>query len=119
MDIKYGINDAFTLDAILIPDFGQTKFDDQILNLGPFEQQFNENRSFFTEGTDLFSKGDLLYSRRIGGRPNNQPTVAENETIIENPSSVDLINALKVSGRTKGGLGIGILNAVTKDICNN
>jgi hypothetical protein len=68
----------------------------------------------FTEGTDLFSKGDLLYSRRIGGRPNNQPTVAENETIIENPSSVDLINALKVSGRTKGGLGIGILNAVTK-----
>jgi hypothetical protein len=25
MDIKYGINDAFTLDVILIPDFGQTK----------------------------------------------------------------------------------------------
>jgi hypothetical protein len=24
LDIKYGINDAFTLDAILIPDFGQT-----------------------------------------------------------------------------------------------
>jgi hypothetical protein len=35
LDIKYGINDAFTLDAILIPDFGQTKFDDQILILGP------------------------------------------------------------------------------------
>jgi hypothetical protein len=28
LDIKYGINDAFTLDAILIPDFGQTKYDD-------------------------------------------------------------------------------------------
>jgi hypothetical protein len=64
LDIKYGINDAFTLDAILIPDFGQTKYDDQILNLGPFEQQFNENRPFFT-GTDLFSKGDLVYSRRM------------------------------------------------------
>jgi hypothetical protein len=38
LDVKYGINDAFTLDAILVPDFGQTKFDDQILNLGPFEQ---------------------------------------------------------------------------------
>jgi hypothetical protein len=60
----HGINDAFTLDAILIPDFGQTKYDDQILNLGPFEQQFNENRPFY-EGTDLFSKGDLVYSRRI------------------------------------------------------
>jgi hypothetical protein len=63
LDIKYGINDAFTLDAILIPDFGQTKYDDQILNLGPFEQQFNE--PFYTEGTDLFSKGDLVYSRGI------------------------------------------------------
>ena len=114
LDIKYGINDAFTLDAILIPDFGQTKYDDQILNLGPFEQQFNENRPFFTEGTDLFSKGNLVYSRRIGGRPITYPTATENEVIIENPSSVDLINALKVSGRTKEGLGIGILNAVTK-----
>lgn len=114
LDIKYGINDAFTLDMILIPDFGQTKYDDQILNLGPFEQQFNENRPFFTEGTDLFSKGNLLYSRRIGGRPSNYPTFSSNEKIIENPSSVNLINALKVSGRTKNGLGIGILNAVTE-----
>ncbi|MFE3870020.1 DUF5916 domain-containing protein [Flavobacterium sp. ZS1P70] len=114
LDIKYGINDAFTLDMILIPDFGQTKYDDQILNLGPFEQQFNENRPFFTEGTDLFSKGNLLYSRRIGGRPSNYPTVSNDEKIIENPSSVNLINALKVSGRTKDGLGIGILNAVTE-----
>ena len=114
LDIKYGINDAFTLDAILIPDFGQTKYDDQILNLGPFEQQFNENRPFFTEGTDLFSKGNLLYSRRIGGSPSNYPTTASNEKIIDNPSSINLINALKVSGRTKDGLGIGILNAVTE-----
>jgi hypothetical protein len=114
LDIKYGINDAFTLDAILIPDFGQTKYDDQILNLGPFEQQFNENRSFFTEGTDLFSKGNLLYSRRIGGRPSLYPNASPDEEIIDNPSSVNLINALKISGRTKGGLGIGILNAVTE-----
>ncbi len=114
LDIKYGINDAFTLDAILIPDFGQTKYDDQILNLGPFEQQFNENRPFFTEGTDLFSKGNLVYSRRIGGSPSKYPTTETNETIIDNPASVNLINALKVSGRTKDGLGIGILNAVTE-----
>src|SRR5690606_8430338 len=35
LDIKYGINDAFTLDAILVPDFGQTKFDNVELNLSP------------------------------------------------------------------------------------
>jgi hypothetical protein len=35
------------------------------------------------------------------------PTATKNEIIIDNPSSVDLINALKVSGRTKDGLGVG------------
>ncbi|WP_264522823.1 carbohydrate binding family 9 domain-containing protein [Flavobacterium sp. N502536] len=114
MDIKYGINDAFTLDAILIPDFGQTKYDDQILNLGPFEQQFNENRAFFTEGTDLFNKGKMFYSRRIGGKPSIEITLKDNEKIIEEVQNVNLINALKISGRTKNGLGIGILNAVTE-----
>ncbi|WP_433780133.1 DUF5916 domain-containing protein [Flavobacterium anhuiense] len=114
MDIKYGITDAFTIDAILIPDFGQTKYDDQILNLGPFEQQFNENRAFFTEGTDLFSKGNIFYSRRIGGAPSIDPSLNENEEITELPAAVNLVNALKLSGRTKNGLGIGVLNAVTE-----
>ncbi len=115
MDIKYGINDAFTLDAVLIPDFGQTALDQKILNLGPFEQQFNENRSFFTEGTDLFNKGNLFYSRRIGGSPTTAAETNKNEKIIENPSIVGLLNATKISGRTKNGLGIGFLNAVTED----
>lgn len=114
LDIKYGINDAFTLDAMLIPDFGQTKYDDRILNLSPFEQQFNENRGFFTEGTDLFSKGNLFYSRRIGRAPSLSPDTNTNEEIIENPATADLYNATKISGRTKGGLGIGYLNAVTQ-----
>jgi Domain of unknown function (DUF5916)/Carbohydrate family 9 binding domain-like len=114
LDIKYGISEAFTLDAILIPDFGQTKFDNSILNLSPFEQIYDENRPFFTEGTDLFNKGLLFYSRRIGQSSKNHPTLNTNEKVTIYPSSVDLINAVKVSGRTKGGLGIGVLNAVTK-----
>jgi len=119
MDIKYGLTDAFTLDAVLIPDFGQTKYDNQILNLGPFEQQFNENRAFFTEGTDLFNKGNLFYSRRIGGRPSIsywelQAALPSNFEIIEYPEKISLLNAVKISGRTKDGLGIGFLNAVTE-----
>ena len=114
MDIKYGINDAFTLDAILVPDFGQTKFDNAILNLEPFEQQFDENRAFFTEATDLFSKGNLFYSRRIGGAPMAEPSTNVNEVVTEYPSSTDLLNAVKVSGRTEKGLGIGFLNAITE-----
>lgn len=116
MDIKYGINDSFTLDAILVPDFGQAKFDNVILNLSPYEQQFTENRPFFTEGTDLFNKGNLFYSRRIGGSPRFNPENLDNSTeyVVEQPATVNLLNATKVSGRTKHGLGIGILNAVTE-----
>jgi len=114
LDIKYGINDAFTLDAILVPDFGQTKFDNVVLNLGPFEQQFNENRPFFTEGTDMFSKGGLLYTRRIGASPDFYPELADNETIDEFPNTTNLLNAIKISGRNNDGLGIGFLNAITE-----
>lgn len=114
MDVKYGINDAFTLDAILVPDFGQTTYDNVTLNLSPFEQQFGENRPFFTEGTDLFNKGGIFYSRRIGGRPSTKAKLDTNEEYIENPAKVNLLNAMKISGRTKSGLGIGILNAVTE-----
>ncbi|NQV77445.1 MAG: carbohydrate binding family 9 domain-containing protein [Lutibacter sp.] len=118
LDLKYGINESFTLDATLIPDFGQTAFDDQVLNLGPFEQRYEEKRSFFTEGTELFSKGGLFYSRRIGNTSVSYDVVEENlgvnEEIIENPSKVNMLNALKLSGRTEKGLGIGIFNAITE-----
>ena len=60
LDLKYGLNDAFTLDMTLIPDFGQTRSDNQVLNLGPFEVRFNENRPFFIEGTDLFQIGGVF-----------------------------------------------------------
>jgi len=117
MDVKYGINQAFTLDATLVPDFGQVQSDNKVLNLTPFEIKYTENRPFFTEGTELFSKGNLFYARRIGIDPvllhspyDNQNA---NETIIKNPRESKLINATKVSGRTAKGLGIGVLNAVT------
>lgn len=118
MDIKYGINQAFTLDMTLIPDFGQVQSDNQVLNLTPFEVQFNENRSFFTEGTELFNKGNLFYSRRIGGTPIHlydvYNVVDSTETIVKNPSESKLLNATKISGRTQSGLGIGFLNAITR-----
>ncbi|WGD34624.1 DUF5916 domain-containing protein [Olleya sp. YS] len=113
LDIKYGITENITLDATLIPDFSQAGFDNVELNLGPFEQQFAEQRQFFTEGVDLFSKGNLFYSRRIGDRPSGRVNLNSNESIEEFPEKVQLLNAVKVSGRTKKGLGIGFFNAIT------
>ncbi|OSZ81652.1 hypothetical protein CAP36_06780 [Chitinophagaceae bacterium IBVUCB2] len=115
LDVKYGITPAFTLDATLIPDFGQVQSDNRILNLTPFDVQFNENRAFFTEGTELFSKGGLFYSRRIGVEPvYNKLSVGTDEIVTKQPRESKLINATKISGRTQKGLGIGLLNAVTK-----
>lgn len=115
MDVKYGISDAFTLDMTLIPDFGQVQFDNQVLNLSPFEVQFDENRQFFTEGTELFNKGNLFYSRRVGGTPLHYDAVydqlEEGEEVIRNPATTQLYNATKLSGRNKQGLGIGVFNA--------
>jgi hypothetical protein len=119
MDVKYGLNSGFTLDLTLIPDFAQVQSDNVFLNLSPFQVKFDDYRPFFTEGTELFNKAGLFYSRRIGDAPaladdvlttyGNNP----NYKIIKNPGITRLYNATKFSGRTKGNLGIGIFNAVS------
>lgn len=116
MDIKWGLNESFTLDATLIPDFGQVISDNVINNLSPFEVQFQENRPFFTEGTEIFNKAGLFYSRRVGATPRGYFSVQgmQNDSIrvIKNPGIVQLYNATKFSGRNKKKLAIGVFNAV-------
>ena len=55
-DLKYGLNDAFTLDMTLIPDFGQVQSDNQVLNLTLLRCIFVERRQFFTEGLNYLTK---------------------------------------------------------------
>ncbi|KAA9338348.1 carbohydrate binding family 9 domain-containing protein [Hymenobacter busanensis] len=130
-DVKWGINESFTLDATLVPDFGQVQSDNQVLNLSPFEVQFAENRQFFTEGTELFNKGGLFYSRRVGAQPigygsassylrkryrDAEGRVHEGEFVARNPGVTQLLNATKISGRTNKGLGVGLFNALSNDV---
>jgi len=116
MDIRYGISDAFTLDMTLIPDFGEARSDDEVLNLSPFEVQFDENRQFFKEGTERFNKGSIFYTRRVGGTPvkyyDIEDELQDDEEIIENPGEAQLYNAFKISGKTSNGLGIGFFNGI-------
>ena len=118
MDVKYGISQSYTLDMTLIPDFGQVASDKNVLNLSPFEVKYAENRPFFTEGTELFNKGNLFYSRRIGGQPIHQYDIRSSldstEMVTDNPTQTSLLNATKISGRNQKGFAIGILNAVAK-----
>ncbi|MGC4101901.1 DUF5916 domain-containing protein [Ferruginibacter sp.] len=119
MDVKYGINESFTLDMTLIPDFAQVQSDNLLLNLTPFEVKFDDYRPFFTEGTELFNKAGLFYSRRIGAAPGGSSAVLKkygadpNYVIDKNPGITRLYNATKISGRTKDNLGVGIFNAVS------
>lgn len=118
MDVKYGINESFTLDATLIPDFGQVISDNVVNNLTPYEVRFDEYRPFFTEGTEIFNKSGLFYSRRVGATPTGYQDVADmaandpNIEIVKNPGRTQLYNAIKLSGRTNKKLGIGFLNAI-------
>lgn len=119
LDLRYGINESFTLDMMLIPDFGQVQSDDQILNLSPDETKFDEKRQFFTEATELFNRGGIFYSKRIGGTPKNKNDVEDDlgldEIIVENPIEAKILNSTKISGRTSKGLGIGFLNSMIRN----
>lgn len=125
MDVKYGINEAFTFDMTLIPDFSQVISDQLIRNLSAFEQQLTENRPFFTEGVELFNKQGLFYSRRVGGTPKGFNSVGAryaNDSIYEidqNPNVTPLYNSFKISGRTEKKLGIGLFNALATPVKAN
>jgi len=63
---------------------------------------------FFTEGTELFNKAGLFYSRRVGAAPGGASAVLKkygsdpNYRIDKNPGITRLYNAAKISGRTQG-----------------
>ena len=122
LDLKYGINNSFTLDATLIPDFGQVSFDNKELNLTPFEQQYSEKRAFFTEGASIFKKADggwgggrFFYSRRIGQELSyNNDSELSNEELLRYDDKPDLINSIKITGTTENKLSLGVLNAFTE-----
>jgi hypothetical protein len=122
MDVKYGINEAFTFDMTLIPDFSQVISDQIIRNVSAFEQQLTENRPFFTEGVELFNKQGLFYSRRVGGTPRNYNQVNASFSdpnlyeIEKNPNVTPLFNSFKISGRNEKKLGIGLFNALAAPV---
>jgi len=117
LDLKLGLNESYTLDMTLIPDFGQVQTDDEIYNLSPFEVYYSERRPFFMEGTELFDKGNVFYSRRVGKQPSGyydvEDSLQENEKITKNPQNAQLINATKISGKSTKNLAVGFFNGMT------
>jgi len=124
-DVKYGITSDLTLTATINPDFGQVEADPAVINLGAYEIYFREQRPFFLEGTDIFQFGNtttfnsagnpvVFYSRRIGRQPQaNAQTAGIDVNHSDIPANTTIATAAKVSGKTKGGLSMGVLNAFT------
>ncbi|RFT16428.1 MAG: hypothetical protein OP8BY_1606 [Candidatus Saccharicenans subterraneus] len=94
VDVKYGIQPNLYLDVTASPDFSQVESDPFLYQLSPYENYLQENRPFFTEGSQYFSLATgtrIFYSRRI-----RDPRLAA-----------------KISGKT-GKYSFGILGALNK-----
>ncbi|MGQ0562553.1 MAG: DUF5916 domain-containing protein [Gemmatimonadota bacterium] len=124
-DLKYGITPNITLNATINPDFGQVEADPAVVNLTAFETFLRERRPFFVEGTGLYqfrlncyivvdcsTNEGLFYSRRIGRSPVLRGAYGDAAT----PSATPIAGAAKLTGRTKGGLSFGVLDAVTPSV---
>ncbi len=117
LDAKYGLTSDLTLNATINPDFGQVEADPSRVNLTAFETFFEERRPFFVEGSNIFGFNAgfgldrLFYSRRIGRSPGQ--SALGSAAFVDEPTSSSILGALKLSGRTKSGWSIGVLDAIT------
>ncbi|HLB53929.1 MAG TPA: DUF5916 domain-containing protein, partial [Gemmatimonadales bacterium] len=121
LDFKYGLSSNLTVDGTVNPDFGQVEADPAVLNLSAFETFFQERRPFFMEGAGLLSfhmncygrhgcgSENLFYSRRIGRSPQLSGRYGD----AASATGTTILGAAKVTGRTPGGLAIGMIEAVT------
>jgi hypothetical protein len=123
VDGKIAVTNDFTLNFTVNPDFGQVEADPSEVNLTAFESYFQEQRPFFVEGKNIYeykvtmgdgglSRDNLFYSRRVGRRPHRYPDVGDNE-FISIPGETNILGAFKLSGKTKNGLSVGILESFT------
>ncbi|GHT37375.1 hypothetical protein FACS189435_2260 [Bacteroidia bacterium] len=114
MDGKVGLSSDFTLDFTINPDFGQVEADPSTINLSAFETYYEEKRPFFLEGKNIFgSMGEsMFYSRRIGSRPRWEPDEQDGRYAYV-PKETTILSAIKVSGKSKDGLSVGVVNSLT------
>jgi hypothetical protein len=125
-DLKYQVTSTLTLAATINPDFGQAEVDPASVNLSAFETFYDEKREFFIEGRDKFRFGSLwcftcsnvsslsmVSTRRIGRSPQGASYAYQNADYALVPDETTILGAAKLTGRTKAGWNVGMLNAVT------
>lgn len=126
LDGKFGLTNDLTLDFSINPDFGQVEADPSEVNLTTYETYLTEKRAFFIEGKNIInhqivggggnlSSDNLFYSRRIGRYPGYYPDVDEDENeYADVPGNTTILGAFKVTGKTKKGLSVGVMENFTQ-----
>ncbi|MFA7583145.1 MAG: DUF5916 domain-containing protein, partial [Proteiniphilum sp.] len=122
VDGKVSLTNDITLNFTMNPDFGQVEADPSVVNLTNFETYFNEKRPFFVEGSNIYhypfditnnERNKLFYSRRLGREPHFSYNPQEGE-YVRAPDRTNILGAVKISGKTRKGTSLGVLNAVTQ-----
>lgn len=125
LDGKIALTNDLTLNFTANPDFGQVEADPSEVNLTAFETFFREKRPFFIEGSNIYNfpvtrgegnlaRDNLFYSRRIGRQPRYLP-VTEPGEYADVPEFTRILGAFKLSGKTRNGWSVGIMDAVTAE----
>ncbi len=125
LDGKIAVTNDLTLNFTINPDFGQVEADPSVVNLTAFETYFPERRPFFVAENNIFnfplivgggrfSRENLFYSRRIGRVPHNSPHLSAGE-YAKVPEATRILGAFKLSGKTKNGWSIGVLESLTNN----
>jgi len=125
IDAKIGVTNNMTMDLTINPDFGQVEADPSEVNLSAYETFFEEKRPFFIEGNNItnFALGigdggigndNLFYSRRVGRQPQGYPDLEEGWS-ADVPANTTILGAAKLTGKTKDGLSVGFVEAMTAD----
>jgi hypothetical protein len=117
-DFRLGLGSSFTLDGTVNPDFGQVEADPAVINLTAFESFFDERRPFFVEDAQVFDfrlsggQNQLFYSRRIGRAPRGR--APSGASFVDLPDASTILGAAKLTGRTSGGMSVGVLTGITQ-----
>ena len=127
LDLKYSVTSNLQLAATFNPDFGQVEVDPAVVNLSQYETFFQEKRPFFVEGSGVFGFGSFscffcsnvssiesFYSRRIGRAPSGVDMAYDRGSYVDAPDNSTILGAAKLTGRTKNGFTIGVMDAVTR-----
>jgi hypothetical protein len=126
IDAKIGVTNNMTMDLTINPDFGQVEADPSEVNLTAFETFLREKRPFFIEGNNITNFGlgigdgeigndNLFYSRRIGRRPQGSPDLKDG-WYADVPCQTTILGAAKLTGKTKNGLSVGVVEALTNEM---